>query len=345
MNESSQRFVYFFTLSLLPLVFVLLLGFQQTLITPNDQFFTNFKGAVPSLDTDTWTLKIDGEVQNPTTLTYDQFIARPTTKFIATLKCVEGYSGTAEWVGVRVKDLLDLAQYDSDAFDIIFYASDGYSSSLPIEEAIEDNIILAFKMNGEALPAVQGYPVRLVAPSYWGYKWVMWVVRIEVVNYDHRGFWEMRGWSDDAKYTSYSDWNFHAILFSITLTLGVVALMSGMKFSRKYDTFRDLPRFINRRFHITISLIYTGLLISILIFWFLQTFLLRGDILYTFHGYLALTTVGLQIGSVISGIRRSLRGPTRQYWHLKLTGYSFAFLIITISLGFLLFTGMGTIAK
>jgi hypothetical protein len=339
-RKSSVRFLGILGLFCLPLILVLLIGASQNIITPNEQFFTNYKGQVPQLDTSSWTLTIDGNVKNPTVYPYDQFIARPTKSQISTIQCVEGYSGTAEWKGVELKDLLDIAEVKDGTIDIIFYAADGYSSSLTLEEAIKSDVMLAFRMNGEALPAVQGYPVRLVAPGHWGYKWVMWVERIEVTNYDYIGFWESRGWSDNAQITPYAQWSVHAILFSIALILGGIALMTGLKFSREYDYFKDLPNFINRKFHMIISITYAVFLISILIFWFGQTFLSRGSILYTVHGYLALSTVILQIIGVISGIRRIRRGPTRKNWHFNTNLYSFILLIVTILLGFLLTRGM-----
>ena len=340
MNTSSIRFLSYLSLLCLPFVFVIIIGAQQYVITPNDQFFSNYKGQVPQIDTSTWTLTIDGNVKNPIAYTYDQFIAKPMKTQVSTIQCVEGYFGTAEWKGVALRDLLDIAEVQNSTVDIIFYAADGYSSSLTIEEASKSDVLLAFRMNGEPLPSVQGYPVRLVAPGHWGYKWVMWVERIEAVNYDYIGFWESRGWSDNAQLTPYSQWSVHAILFSIALILGGIALMSGLKFSKDYDTFKDLPNFINRKFHMIISVAYAVFLIIILIFWFSQTFLLRGSILYTVHGYLALATIVLQIIGVISGIRRLKRGPTKKNWHFNANLYSFILLVITILLGFLLTRGI-----
>jgi len=344
MYKSSSYFLGILLLLCLPLVLVLLVGASQNIITPNELFFTNYKGTIPQLETSTWTLKIDGNVKNPITYTYDQFIARPTKTQVSTIQCVEGYTGTAEWKGVVLKDLLDLAELEDGIIDIIFYAADGYSSSLTLEEASKTDVLLAFKMNGEPLPLAQGYPVRLVAPGHWGYKWVMWIERIEVVNYDYIGFWESRGWSDNAQFSLYSTWSVHTILFSIALIFGGVALMSGLKFSRDYDTFRDLPRFFTRKLHIFISFVYTVFLIGITIFWFIQTFLLRGSILYTIHGYLALITVILQIGGGLIGIHRSFRDVTKKNWHLSLNSCSYFFLIITILIGFLLFRGVGFLA-
>ncbi|MFW9990178.1 MAG: molybdopterin-dependent oxidoreductase [Candidatus Odinarchaeota archaeon] len=74
-----------------------------------------------------------------------------------------------------------------------FYAADDYNSSLTIEEATENDVLLAYEMNSEVLPPEHRFPIRVVAPNQLGYKWVKWVVRIEIVNYDYKGYWESRG--------------------------------------------------------------------------------------------------------------------------------------------------------
>jgi DMSO/TMAO reductase YedYZ molybdopterin-dependent catalytic subunit len=98
-----------------------------------------------------------------------------------------------------LKDLLEEAGYDRSAQVVIFYAQDGYSTSLPLSYIIENNILLAYKMNGVVLPPERGFPFQLVAESKYGYKWIKWVTRIEVSNdTNFRGYWESRGFSNEA---------------------------------------------------------------------------------------------------------------------------------------------------
>jgi DMSO/TMAO reductase YedYZ molybdopterin-dependent catalytic subunit len=82
---------------------------------------------------------------------------------------------------------------------VIFYAYDGYTTSLPIDYLINNDILLAYKMNGVTLPPERGFPFQLVAESKWGYKWEKWVTQMELsddVNY--RGYWERLGYSNNA---------------------------------------------------------------------------------------------------------------------------------------------------
>jgi len=97
--------------------------------------------------------------------------------------------------GVRVKDLLLEAGVKPGANTVIFYAEDGYSSSLPLTYIEDRDILLAYAMNNVTLPAERGLPFQLVAEDRWGYKWVKWVTRIEVSDDEnYRGYWESRGY-------------------------------------------------------------------------------------------------------------------------------------------------------
>ena len=84
------------------------------------------------------------------------------------------------------------------AVDIVLYGDEGYSDSFPIEKALDDDTILAYKMNGEILPMDHGYPLRAVVPGIYGMKNVKWINRIKIVDNDYKGHWEKRGWSDSA---------------------------------------------------------------------------------------------------------------------------------------------------
>jgi DMSO/TMAO reductase YedYZ molybdopterin-dependent catalytic subunit len=117
---------------------------------------------------------------------------------------VEGWNVTLLWEGVLVKDLLDEAGILPIANTVIFYALDGYSTSLPLDFIIDNNIMIAYKMNNVTLPPERGFPFQLVAESKWGYKWIKWVTAIEVSNnFQYRGYWESRGYSNNADLNEY----------------------------------------------------------------------------------------------------------------------------------------------
>jgi len=116
---------------------------------------------------------------------------------VVTLNCVEGWDATILWEGLLVRDLLEKAVPLSDANTIIFHAYDGYTTSFPIDYIMDNDIIMAYKMNDITLPSERGFPFQLVAESKWGYKWIKWITRIELSDdEDYEGFWESRGFSN-----------------------------------------------------------------------------------------------------------------------------------------------------
>ena len=93
-----------------------------------------------------------------------------------------------------MQDLIDEAQPSPDARVLIFHAADGYTTSLPIEYFRDNNIIMAYKMNGVTIPPERGFPFMLVAESKWGYKWAKWITGIEFSSdTSYKGYWEDRG--------------------------------------------------------------------------------------------------------------------------------------------------------
>jgi DMSO/TMAO reductase YedYZ molybdopterin-dependent catalytic subunit len=118
-------------------------------------------------------------------------------KKVVTLNCVEGWSVTILWEGLLIKDLIQETEVSPEANTVIFYAYDGYSTSLPLEYILENDIIIAYKMNNVTLPPERGYPFQLVAESKWGYKWIKWITEIKLSNNpEYEGFWESRGYSN-----------------------------------------------------------------------------------------------------------------------------------------------------
>ncbi len=103
------------------------------------------------------------------------------------------------WEGFLVKDLLYEAGINPEAVVVIFYAYDGYSTALPLDYVINNDILIAYKMNNVTLPPERGFPFQLVAESKFGYKWIKWVTKIEISNdVNYLGYWESRGWPNDA---------------------------------------------------------------------------------------------------------------------------------------------------
>jgi len=152
------------------------------------------------IDVESYTLGITGLVANPTSYTYDEVLNRHQHyKKVITLDCVEGWSVTILWEGLLVRDLLAEAEPLADAEVVIFHAYDGYTTSLPLDYIMDNDILMAYKMNDVVLPPARGFPFQLVAESKWGYKWIKWITEIELSDdANYRGYWESRGYSNSA---------------------------------------------------------------------------------------------------------------------------------------------------
>ncbi len=146
-----------------------------------------------------YTLEITGLVNSPNSFSYEQVLDQyQSYSKVVTLHCVEGWSATILWEGILLKDLIDSVNPQKNVNTIIFYAHDGYSTSLPLDYIENKDIILAYKMNKVTLPPERGFPFQLVAENKWGYKWIKWITKIELSgDEDYRGYWEKAGYSND----------------------------------------------------------------------------------------------------------------------------------------------------
>ncbi|MDH5202915.1 MAG: molybdopterin-dependent oxidoreductase [Nitrospirota bacterium] len=172
--------------------------YQGNKLSSIEDFRENSIKGPQHIDKKNYRLVIAGLVNNPKEYTYDEIIKRQNYKKVVTLHCVEGWSVNILWEGILVKDLIKEAGADPKAKIIIFHAYDGYSTSFPINYIMENDILMAHKMNGLPLPPERGFPFQLVAESKWGYKWIKWITKFELSdNENYRGYWERRGYSND----------------------------------------------------------------------------------------------------------------------------------------------------
>jgi DMSO/TMAO reductase YedYZ molybdopterin-dependent catalytic subunit len=168
----------------------------QRLDSVNDFRENSIKGP-QNVDIKTYRLAVDGLVSKPATYTYDQVLSGETTYTkVVQLDCVEGWSVKILWEGVLLSDIIDRSGVSAEATTVVFHAVDGYTTSLPLEFIRSHKILMAYKMNGVAIPPERGYPFMVVAEDHWGYKWAKWVSRIELSNDPkYLGYWEQRGYS------------------------------------------------------------------------------------------------------------------------------------------------------
>jgi len=142
-----------------------------------------------------WTLSITGLVAEPANITLEELRKLPNTTVRAEMICVSGHSfGVSNWIGVRLWELMETVQVLPSATKLALRAADGYETDIWIEDAMRDDVILAYDKDGGELRE----SIRLVVPGKWGYKWIAYLTEIELVDYDFRGTWESRGYSDDA---------------------------------------------------------------------------------------------------------------------------------------------------
>jgi len=152
------------------------------------------------IDLGNYMLRITGLVADSKNYTYDEIMNNHQHyKKVVTLDCVEGWSATILWEGLLVRDLLVGAGPLANAEVVIFHAYDGYTTSVPVDYVMDNDILMASKMNDVILPAERGFPFQLVAESKWGYKWIKWITEIELSDdVSYRGYWESRGYSNTA---------------------------------------------------------------------------------------------------------------------------------------------------
>ena len=154
---------------------------------------------IQQVDISTYKLSVDGLADEPQAYTYDDVLALPREERLIRLYCVEGWNANILWEGVTMKTLIEAAKPRAEVNTVIFHAVDGYTTSLPLQEILDGNLMLAYNANGVALPAEMGYPFIFVAEEKWGYKWARWVNRIELSSDEsYQGYWESNGYSNEA---------------------------------------------------------------------------------------------------------------------------------------------------
>ncbi len=178
-------------------------GAEVRPITPNDQFYCVTKNVVdPRVNEGLWHLEVSGLVQNPRTYRIHDFRSMTMTDQETTLMCISngldaGLMSNAVWRGIPMADLLAGAAPLRGGARVKMHGVDNYTDTIPLEKAMEPTTLIAFKMNGQALPHRHGFPARAIVPGYFGEKHVKWLTRIEVAGENAKGFYETQGWGPD----------------------------------------------------------------------------------------------------------------------------------------------------
>lgn len=190
-------------------------------ITPNDKFYIRNHFPVPEIKIENWKLSVDGNVEQPFSLNYNELIELPAKTVMATLECAgngrsklapkakgllweQGAVGNAEWTGVPLKSLLERAGVKSGVTEITLEGLDrgsvteepkspkniSFNHSIPVIKAMQEDVLIAYKMNGAILTPMHGYPVRAIIPGWYGMASVKWLGRIIASEESVKGYWQ-----------------------------------------------------------------------------------------------------------------------------------------------------------
>jgi len=189
-------------------------------ITPTELFYVRTHFPVPHIDRDAWWLRVEGDVENPFAINYEQLLELESMTVPVTLECAGnnrnflepkvkgvqwrlGAVGTAEWTGVSLSVLLDRAKPKPQASEVVLEGADGgiledpksppgklhFARSIPLEKARAD-VLLAYKMNGSDLPPQNGFPVRAIVPGWYAVASTKWLQRIIVTDQPFSGYYQ-----------------------------------------------------------------------------------------------------------------------------------------------------------
>jgi DMSO/TMAO reductase YedYZ molybdopterin-dependent catalytic subunit len=162
----------------------------------SDKLIVNTFGFTPQIDPAEYRLIIDGEVNHPMQLSLNEIYKLPLTSMIIRHVCVEGWAAIVQWGGVRLRDLIQLAQPKEGVKYVYFQSADRYYESWDLRSCLHPQTLMAYQKNGQPLAIENGAPLRLASPIKLGYKQSKWVTRITLVSQlsRYRGYWEDQGY-------------------------------------------------------------------------------------------------------------------------------------------------------
>ena len=168
---------------------------EPSRLPPGQHLVSNFPvlhlGDVPSFDSKTWDLRVEGEVEKPLRFSWAELLALPRAVRKSDFHCVTGWTRLDnDWEGVQFQTLADLARPRPEARFATIEAEAGYFTSLPLEDLLREDVLLAYRLDGKDLAPEHGWPLRLVVPHKYIYKSAKWVRAISFTREQVPGFWE-----------------------------------------------------------------------------------------------------------------------------------------------------------
>jgi DMSO/TMAO reductase YedYZ molybdopterin-dependent catalytic subunit len=170
---------------------------------PNQRVTSKFPvlhvGNIPTFDPRTWDLVVEGLVENPLRLTYEKFLNLPKIVSASDFHCVTGWSKLDnKWEGVSFRTISDLVKPLKNAKYVTIVSEGNYTTSLPLEDLLDDDVLLAYRLDGKPLKPEHGRPLRLVVPKKYAYKSGKWLRKLRFTEKQELGYWEKRGYSNSA---------------------------------------------------------------------------------------------------------------------------------------------------
>jgi DMSO/TMAO reductase YedYZ molybdopterin-dependent catalytic subunit len=168
-------------------------------VTSAENYYVTRIGEVPQITAGTYRLKVGGLVEKPTSFTLEELYAMELEELPLTVECIGNSTdgplvSTAVWKGFRLLTLLESLGIREGATGVRYEAADGYYASHTLEQIRDNGVLVALYMNGEPIPPLHGFPVRILNPGYFGVKQPAWVTSIEVIDRPMKDYWEDRGW-------------------------------------------------------------------------------------------------------------------------------------------------------
>jgi DMSO/TMAO reductase YedYZ molybdopterin-dependent catalytic subunit len=168
-------------------------------LPPGQTLVTNFPvlsyGPTPRFNPAKWDFRMMGLVERPLRFSWEEFRALPRTRQVADFHCVTTWSRyDNQWEGVKTRALAETAGLKPEAKFVVVLCDGGYTTNLPLDEFLGDDVLLAYRHDGKDLEPDHGWPLRLVVPKLYAWKSAKWVRAIEFTARDRRGFWEVRGY-------------------------------------------------------------------------------------------------------------------------------------------------------
>ncbi|MBF8304488.1 MAG: oxidoreductase, molybdopterin binding protein [Dehalococcoidia bacterium] len=156
-------------------------------------------GDIPKFDARTWDFQVEGLITNPLRLNWDEFRKLPISLTISDFHCVTGWTRLDNrWEGVLFRDVIRLCNPKPEAHAVSVLCDGGYYTSLPLSNLMQDDVILAYRWNGQYMEPPHGQPLRLIVPPKYAYKSAKWIRKFRFTKTQEIGYWEARGYSNTA---------------------------------------------------------------------------------------------------------------------------------------------------